>query len=266
MEDERTSALPSSAENAQGQLARYRQLALDYHGLIQANPQGTIVLDGSGQVSYRALKAAPESLERFLARVAKLPAAVYQGWSADARIAFWINTYNAWTLKAILDHYPVRSIRAIPDAWKRLKFTAMGRERSLDEVEHQILRKEFDEPRIHFGLNCASVGCPVLRREPYVAERLGAQLDEQVRVMLADRSKFRIDHAAQVAYISKLFEWYGKDFVPKKRRGAADKRMVQRAVLSTFAGYLSDADRTRLRAADYEVRYLDYDWSLNESR
>ena len=163
------SALPASAFD--GAHARYAAVLREH-------------LRG-GLVDYKALKAAPAELDAYLAALAAVKPAEYEAWPRADKIAFWINTYNAYTLKAILDHYPIKpnwraslrypksSIRQVPGVWDKLKFRVMGRELTLDGMEHDILRKQFNEPRAHMALVCASLGCPVLRPEPYTGAAVG---------------------------------------------------------------------------------------------
>ena len=221
-------------------------------------------VDSHGQVSYRALKASPDKLSRYLQWVANLDPGVVGSWGAKARIAFWINTYNAWTLKAIIDHYPIKSIRKIPSVWDKKSFTALGRLMSLNEVEHEVLRKRFDEPRIHFALVCASVGCPILWNEPYTGARLDAQLDDQVRRFVRLARNLRLDHEAGKVGLSSIFDWYGKDFVPRARRDTASREEINRAVLDYLAPFVSPRDRELMSRKGVPVGFVAYDWSLNE--
>jgi hypothetical protein len=158
-----------------------------------------------GMVYYQGLKANPQRLHAFLAALADLSPETYQKWSEPEKTALWINAYNALTLKAIIDHYPIRaslfkslvyprnSIRQIPGVWDGLRFPVMGKKMTLDEIEHGVLRQEFNEPRIHLALVCAALGCPPLRTEPYEGAKLDRQLNDQARVFLANPHKFRID-------------------------------------------------------------------------
>src|SRR5262245_16725581 len=162
-------------------------------------------VDDQGMVNYRALRANRTQLDDFAASVGRLDPKVYEGWEEPEKIAFLINAYNALTLEAILANYPIKpsvtgamlypknSIRQIPGVWDRLEFQLLGKPATLDDMEHRMLRKQFNEPRIHMALVCASIGCPTLRNEPYVAERLSEQLDDQTRKFISNPLKFRID-------------------------------------------------------------------------
>ncbi len=235
-------------------------------------------VDPNGMVDYDALKADAERLNRFARELGWLETETYEQWDQPTRIALWLNAYNALTLKAIVDNYPIKpgvltslafpanSIRQIPGVWDRLTFRVMGTDRTLDQIEHQVLRKRFNEPRIHMALVCAAKGCPPLRREPYRGESLGRQLNDQTRRFLADPTKFRIDRENDVVHLSSIFKWFGKDFVAsyKPDRGFGDGSEAQRAVLAFIARYSNDRDATTLRDGEYRVSYLPYDWSLNE--
>ncbi len=231
-------------------------------------------VDGEGLVDYAALKADAGDLDALYAAIANLDRGQYETWSEQRQIAFWVNAYNGLTLKAIVANYPPkrslasvihpRGIRWIPGVWDKLAFTVMGREMTLNDIEHQVLRVDYDEPRIHAALVCAAISCPPLRDEPFVAERLEQQLDGQTRRFL-DRS-FRIDRDAGKVYLSKILDWYGADFVNSfdPAAGFAGHSAAERAVLSFISGYLGAADQAYLRDGDYEVEYSAYDWSLNE--
>ncbi len=236
-------------------------------------------VDDKGMVNYEELKAHREPLDTFIEHLEKLPSAVYDGWSKEQKIAFWINAYNGFTLKAIIDHYPIKggsflskrrfpknSIRQIKGVWDKLELTTMGRKLTLNDIEHEILRKEFNEPRIHMALVCAAMSCPPLRDEPYTGEKLDEQLDDQARKFLKDPLKFRIDREKERVYVSSIFKWFGKDFVPTY--GADDRfkeyEETDRAVLSFVSRYLESETQEYLAAQELSVKHLDYDWSLNE--
>ena len=235
-------------------------------------------VDGRGIVDYRGLKQRPTALESFLSTLEKVRPESYAEWSEKDQVAFWINTYNAITLKAVVDHYPIESsfltslrfpensIRQISGVWDKLLFSVMGQELTLDQIEHKILRPEFKDPRVHAALVCAALGCPPLRREPYLGSQLDAQLDDQSRRFLAQPDKFRINRKRGRVFLSSILKWYGEDFVPayatQSRFGNRDP--AERAVLNFVAGFLNDNDRAYLKSGHYEVEYLDYDWSLNE--
>ncbi len=231
-----------------------------------------------GLVSYGALKAHRGRLDRFVHSLSTLSPKVYDTWSEREKIAFWINAYNALTLKAIIDNYPIKatffrslrfpsnSIRQIAGVWDRLTFTVMGNGMTLDQIEHETLRTKFHEPRIHMALVCAALGCPILRNVPYLAEELDAQLNDQTRRFLGNPEKFGIDRKAGTVHLSSIFKWFGQDF--EKDYGTTEKfsrfKGPERSVLNFISGYLNPEDRTYLETGVFSIDYLKYDWSLNE--
>lgn len=245
---------------------------IDYGAVLKAN------MDARGLVDYRDLKAHREKLDGFADSLSKLDPLVYDTWNDREKIAFWINAYNALTLNAIIDHYPIRatffkslrypskSIRQIPGFWNELSFTVMGRTITLDGIEHETLRAKFNEPRIHMALVCAALGCPILRNEPYLPEKLDSQLNDQARQFLSNPEKFRIDKNEKVVHLSTMFKWFAKDF--EKNYGKTDKftrfQETERAVLNFISGYLDPADRPYLETGVPSIDYLRYDWSLND--
>jgi hypothetical protein len=216
-------------------------------------------VDAEGDVDYARLRARADSvLAPYLRRLARTDPA---GLGRDARLAFWINAYNAYTLKLIVEHYPVQTIWAVtpgPAAPKDNSPFALevGRVadtmRTLDEIEHEIIRRRFDEPRIHFALVCAAKSCPRLRREAYTGPRLDAQLADQTRTFLHDDQKNRIPAGPDRIALSRILKWYGGDF--------GDEAALQRFMAPYFEGEVRD----RLAAAAYEVTYRPYDWALND--
>jgi hypothetical protein len=239
----------------------------------------TYVTD-QGMVNYAQLKAHREKLDSFVNSLSGLSRATYDGWTEPAKIAFWINAYDACTLKAIIDHYPIQSsffaslrypknsIRQISGVWDELTFPVLGRPRTLDGIEHDVLRKDFHEPRIHMALVCAAMGCPPLRNEPYAGDRLSDQFDDQAKRFLSNPVKFRIDAQADTVYLSPIFKWFGEDFVARYgvRSGYGGHSAVQRAVLHFISGYLDKESAEFLSSADYSISWLNYDWSLNERK
>ncbi len=255
-----------------GQAQAASRLYEDYGAVL------TTYVNQQGMVNYRGLKANPQRLNSFLTTLADLPQETYQKWDDQEKIAWWINAYNVLTLKAIIDHYPIRasffkgfvyprnSIRQIPGVWDTLRFPVMGEKMTLDEIEHSVLRQKFNEPRIHLALVCAAMGCPPLRTEPYEGAKLDRQLNDQARIFLADPKKFRLDRGQGKVYLSSIFKWFGGDFV---KNYGTDKAFTgfsqeERAVLNFVSRYLASSDRDYLLKGSYTITYLDYDWSLNE--
>jgi len=211
----------------------------------------------AGAVDYRALRTEPVSLDRYLDRLAAVTAGEFDGWAAGDRLAFLINLYNAATLRLIVDHHPVKSIRSIGllpgSAWKRDVVRLFGRKVSRDHVEHEIIRKQYPDARVHFALVCAAKGCPSLRAEAYVGSRLNDQLDEQGREFIGTREKNRVDVATRTLHLSPIFKWFAGDF-----------ETAAGSVPAFVAAFLPDELRPAVRAGEFTVTYTEYDWSLNE--
>lgn len=237
-------------------------------------------VNDTGKVDYRGLKSSSADLDSFAASLADLKPEVLNSWGEQERIAFWINAYNALTLEAIIHNYPIRSsflrsvvypknsIRQIPGVWDTLRFVVVGRDITLNDIEHGTLRAKFHEPRIHVALVCAALSCPPLRNEPYAAAKLNSQLDDQARVFLHGPRGFRADRDQNRVYLSSIFKWFGEDFLGSY--GASDqfagRSASQRAVLNFVSRYVSDSEREFLLRGTYQVEYLDYDWSLNQQK
>ena len=213
-----------------------------------------------GFVNYAAWKKSPKELNTYLASLSSVKKADYDKWSVGERKAFLINAYNAFTVKLILNHYPVKSIRKIgsffSNPWKMEFFSILdGELQSLDPIEHQWLRKipEFKDPRIHAAVNCASVSCPKLANDAYVAKKLDAQLDAATRYWLSDDTRNRYDMKKHDIYISKIFDWYDEDF------GGNDK-----GVIEFIKKYAPKEVSEYLTKQKVGIEYLKYDWNLNE--
>ena len=219
-----------------------------------------------GLVDYSGLQANRQQLDRFNQSLGEVTPDTYASWNEDRQIAFLINAYNAFTLQSIIDRQPLpESIKDISGVWNRRKFALAGEEKTLDNIEHDILRKNFNEPRIHVALVCAAISCPPLRNEPYLAERLDAQLNDQTAKFANSPYGFELDGKDNKVYLSSIFKWYGQDF--EKTYGIEDKfegNDKQRAVLNYFNPALDSASQTFLAKEDYKVKYLDYNWSLNK--
>jgi hypothetical protein len=225
---------------------------------------------GSSRADYTGFAADQSALQAYLDGLSSVTEAEYRDWTRGQQLAFLINAYNAFTVKLVLTRYPdLKSIKDLgsflQSPWKKEFFMLLGARRSLDNVEHELIRVPgvFDEPRIHFAVNCASVGCPMLRGEAYIAERLDAQLDDSARRFLGDHGRNRYDAAAGKLEISRIFDWYKADF-EKGNRGITSVPQF----LAQFADVLATGEvaRAEVRQARAPIRYLDYDWTLNDAR
>jgi len=227
----------------------------------------------SSGLRYTAMQSERELLVAYLASLSAVSVGSYRGWSKPQQLAFLINAYNAYTIDLVLSRYPdLRSIKELgsmfQSPWKKAFFKLLGEERSLDDVEHGLIRApgEFDDPRIHVALVCASAACPMLRNEAFIASRIDAQLDDSMLRFLSDRRRNRFEGTpgqVGVLRVSKIFDWYRTDF----ERGRRSYSSLQ-SVFSRYAEALADAPAARadIRAGRYRLDFFDYDWSLNDAR
>lgn len=221
-------------------------------------------------VDYTAIKAEQAALKAYLGTLTAVSEADYGKWSKPQRLAFLINAYNAFTVELILSKYPdLESIKDLGSVfsspWKKKFFSLLGQERHLDDIEHGLIRAPgaFDDPRIHVGVVCASIGCPMLRPEAFTPEKLDAQLDDGMKRFLADSSRNRHDAASGRLLVSKIFDWYGKDFEKGHRGYDSLKTTFTRHAAQLAA---TPEAQAKVRAGDYKLEFLDYDWKLNDSR
>lgn len=220
-------------------------------------------------IRYAAVAQDRAALKAVLDGMSAVTQAEFDGWTKPQQKAFLINAYNAFTIEYILTKYPnLSSIKdlgsLLANPWKKKWVPLLGQTLSLDAIEHEMLRKRgvYDDPRIHFAVNCASIGCPMLREEAYVADKLDAQLDDQARRFMSDRSRNRYNAASGKLELSKIFDWYGEDF----KLGHQGIRSVE-AFAAKYADRLADpADHDKLRGLKVGISYLDYDWKLNDAK
>lgn len=219
------------------------------------------------QVNYAGFIRDRTQLKAYLAATSAVSQATFDSWSKFDQLAFLINTYNAWTVELVLTGYPtITSIKDLgslfQSAWGKSFIPLMGKIRSLDDIEHGLIRAEtrYQEPRIHFAVNCASIGCPALRPEAYVGERLIAQLDEATRLFLSDRSRNWLN--GDVLKLSSIFKWYRQDF---ERGWGGYQELPQFLIVYRQALGLSDKDVQRLKSGALDIEFTDYDWRLNRT-
>lgn len=217
----------------------------DFDRLLNRN------VDSAGFVDYPSFAAQVTELDGYLETLAD---ADFEVLGRDEKLAFLINAYNAFTLRLIIDHYPVSSIRDIPSAerWDAVRWALAGRTVSLNQIEHEYIRSRFAEPRIHFALVCAAVGCPPLRSEAYSGAQLERQLAEQSRYLHSQPRWFRYEDGASEVGLTALYDWYGGDF-----------EQVAGSVLD-FAAQQSPVLEASMAAGRRPViSWLEYDWRLN---
>ena len=205
----------------------------------------------NGVVDYQGFKNEEAKLDQYLKGLEETNTKALLG---DEQFAFYINAYNAWTIKLILSAYPdIQSIKDLgslfKSPWKKKIARIDGDVITLDNIEHDILRPRFKDPRIHFAVNCASKSCPPLRSEPYRGDVLDHQLTEMTEAFINDPESNRLQGG--VLYASKIFKWYSEDFDDD--------------IVGFFMKYAEGELKKELRkhAGDIEIEYLDYDWSLN---
>lgn len=210
-------------------------------------------VNAQGLVDYKGWKTDQAAFNQYLALLSKNPPAA--SLSKAEQMAYWINAYNAYTIRLILDHYPVQSIKDIgtkiqipfvTTPWAVKFFTIGGAKMSLDNIEHGTLRKKYNDPRIHFALVCASLSCPRLRNEAYTAAKLDSQLDDQGRDFLRNPAKNKPGKTS--AQLSKYFDWYKGDWTANNQ---------------TVVGWVNRYAATKLDNTA-KISYLDYNWRLNE--
>jgi Protein of unknown function, DUF547 len=224
----------------------------------------------ASRVDYAGMMKDHGPLKAVLDDYAKVSRAEFDGWTKAQQQAFLINDYNALTIEKILQRYPdLKSIRdfgrVFGDPWKDKFFTLFGEPSTLNTIEHEILRKPglYDEPRVHFAVVCASIGCPMLRNEAFTADKLEAFYEDGMKRFLSDRTRNRYDPASHMLQVSMIFKWYGEDF----EKGNKGFTSVKQA-MAKFADALADKpeDRAAVREQKTDITFLDYDWSLNDAR
>jgi hypothetical protein len=256
-----TGATPAPAETA---LAQDSRPAPFDHGMLTMLLERHVKKD---RVDYKGLLRDKAMLDAYTKKLSTTAKKTYEGWSKNERFAFWINTYNAYTLELILDHYPIDSINELAKGdvgpWDlplipMRAFHPEGKDRdlTLNDIEQRILRPTFEDARLHAAVNCASKGCPPLRNEAFEGARLDKQLDEQMRSFLGDTSRNRFDKAGKRIVLNSIFEWYADDFVNAKR-GTTRADFLMR-----FAPASAGTNPTWIKSS--KLTFDNYDWSLND--
>lgn len=219
----------------------------------------------ASEVDYAGFLADHSALQSYLDSATRVTRPDFDSWSKPEQLAFLINAYNAWTVALVLSGYPgIKSIKDlgsfIQSPWKKRFIPLLGESRSLDDIEHGLIRGSgrYNDPRIHFAVNCASIGCPALRAEAYLADRLNFQLDDATQKFLSDRSRNRTE--SDVIKVSSIFKWYGSDF-EKGWRGA--NTLGQFLALYSGALGLNVDTASQLSTSKRDIEFLEYDWRLN---
>lgn len=222
----------------------------------------------STEVDYAGFARDRFQLKAYLGSLEAVSQSTFDRWSQADQLAFLINAYNAWTIELILSKYPsLDSIKELgswlESPWERRFVPLLGAMRTLDEIEHELIRGDdgYREPRIHFAVNCASIGCPALSAEAYTGDQLERQLEEATRSFLRDRSRNRLN--GDTLNVSKIFKWYRDDF----ERGWGGYRTLEQFFVAYSAALeLSERDKKRLNGGEIDIEFLDYDWKLNKKR
>ena len=238
-----------------------------------------VLIEGgnASQVRYAGFAQDRAALKAYLDSLSRVTSREFEAWTKPQQMAFLINAYNAFTVEKILTRYPeIKSIRdfgrVIGNPFRDSFFVLLGTGSSLDRIEHELLRAKgvYEEPRVHFAVNCASIGCPMLREEAYVAERLDAQLEAQTLRFLTDRSRNRYDPAKNVLEVSKIFDWFKEDWQSGYRGIGQDAPAIssREQFFAKYADALAATPEGRqaVRSQKVPLAFLDYDWTLNDVR
>ena len=205
-----------------------------------------------GLVDYAGIKSNPKDLDNYLSKTSLVTKEEFNNWNKDEQLAFLINLYNAQTLDLVADNYPVKSIKDIASdkggPWEQPVVSLFGERISLNALEHEVIRPNYPDARVHFALVCAALGCPVLINTPYQADILEKQLSEQTKVFMTDKNKNSIDTNKQVLQLSPIFDWFKEDFI--KQSGS---------LIAFVNPYFNNQANTK-----YKIEYTNYDWSLND--
>jgi hypothetical protein len=232
------------------------------------------------RIDYSALAEDSSEFNAYLGQLNSVARSDVDAWSSEQQLAFWINAYNAFTVRAILDHYPItswtikglvaprNSIIQIPGVWKKLEWKVAGQSLTLDHIEHGLLRPLFKEPRIHFAIVCASIGCPDLRPEAFTFDKLDAQLEEQTKSYLSNSEKgVLLEPQKNRICVTQLFKWFNEDFAVGPANGLQipERDKKELVALRFISHYLSEPGQVELlQSESLDFDYLPYDWSLND--
>lgn len=242
-------------------LAQQGPAAFDHSHAIWTEVLRACVRDGG--FDYAKLKQDRTKLDAYLSTLRAVTPEALAGWNEKQRFAFWINTYNAHCIQKVIDDYPLKSIRKLDGVFgistvfdkafipmKAHHPDKKNEELALNDIEHKILRKQFKDARLHAAINCASKSCPPLRNEAFTADRLDAQLEEQMRAFVNDPARNHLDPKKELA-VSEIFKWFAEDF---ERDAKSVKEYLVRFAPAEKAEFIRGA----------KIRYLDYDWDLND--
>lgn len=234
-------------------------LAISNQAYTQSQGQSNESLDKvlksyvkEGSVNYSGIQSNPKDLKIYLDQTSIVSKETFDSWNKNDQLAFLINIYNAHTLYLVAQNYPVKSIKDIAvntgGPWKQPIVELFGDKISLDELEHEVIRKNYPDPRVHFVLVCAALGCPELIDTPYEAQILEQQLEQQTKVFLLDNEKNSIDTHQKVLKLSPIFNWFKEDFI-----------LESGTVIEFVNPYFGNQANS-----EYKIEYTNYDWSIND--
>ena len=223
-----------------------------------------VIVEGNQSlVNYQGLKEDSKQLDAYLKELSDPNITSYKKWRQSKKLSFLINAYNAFTIKLIIDNYPVKSIKDLggffSSPWKKEFISLFGKKIHLDQIEHGMIRKQFDEPRIHFAVNCASIGCPSLLNEAFQFNLLENQLERATKNFLTNKNKNII--TKDKVEFSKIFKWYGDDFNNKHK----SFRHFIATKLASY-GQIDSEMAKNLKANKLDYDWTSYDWNLNDKK
>ncbi len=225
-------------------------ISLEESNQIYENVLELYVKDGL--VDYAGIKSNPKDLDQYLAQASLVTKEEFNNWNKDEQLAFLINLYNAQTLDLVAINYPVKSIKDIASdsggPWEQPIVSLFGEKITLNALEHEFIRPNYPEARVHFALVCAAISCPVLINTPYRADILEKQLSEQTKIFLMDKNKNSIDTNTKVLKLSPLFDWFKEDFIKQSE-----------SVIAFVNPYFGNRANN-----EFKLEYTNYDWSLND--
>ncbi|MCA9561850.1 MAG: DUF547 domain-containing protein [Myxococcales bacterium] len=230
-------ALPLSAQESEFDHSAWNQIV-------------STAVTAEGRFDYAGLQSNTDQMTSFEAYRDALASASLADLSRDEQLALLINAYNVNTVKGVLDNWPLESVLNVEGFFDSVDYTVAGHELTLNELENEKIREEFSEPRIHFAVNCASVGCPPIRREAFSGADLDTQLEEQAVAFV--RASTQVDHDRMEVHVSQIFEWFGDDF---ESVGGYREFVASRLE--------NEADAAALRNDAYRILFTPYDWNVN---
>ncbi len=217
----------------------------------------------SSVVDYKNFNT--NQLNKYLKSISSVEKKDFNNFTVKQQLAFYINAYNAYTIKLILDNYPVKSIKKIgtffSSPWKKKFFKLFKEDSFLNQIEHKFVRASKtlgNDARIHFAFNCASIGCPALLNTPWIAEKLNSQFESAAQNFLKDHSRNRVNIKNKSVQLSNIFKWYGNDFKTKNYKSL-------KAFLTIYANSIAinEKEKALILSKDYSITFSGYDWNLN---